>query len=716
MAATTLSPIQQQQWHPGEQAMHRLLRVPRDDNPTFRGLAPSHGHRISQSPVVALGTLDGRGRPWAALWGGERGFCRPVADGVLGVRAVALDVQFDPVLGEVLGVEGGGEDRKTRGTRRKEIVSDQVVHPDADEGGKLIAALAIDLETRDRVKFAGRALAGAVSVTATATAETEAGGLPSRLGDLQMAIRVEETLGNCPKYLNKKRITPHVPSPRLVSMGVGGEDKGDDDGGGGSGATQLLSREAIDLVERADLFFIASRYGSNGEGSMDVNHRGGAPGFMRVLTAPNTTATTATTTTTALVYPEYSGNRLYQTLGNLHSDPRAGLAIPDFATGDVLYVTGRASILLGEDAAAACLSRRAKLALRVDVEEARLVRDGLPFRGEVIDFSPYNPPAPPVPRRQGADGSPPTRTETGKAVDGGGGGGGGGGVATATLVDRHVISPSVARYVFKLSSVAASDGSCPSWRPGQHVTLAFGAELDHGWSHMRDDDPQSLNDDFVRTFTVSSSGGGEGARAPPPNEFEITVRRHGPATGLLAKWNLRVPLELPVLGFGGAEGFRLPIPASPSPSPERESVFVAAGVGITPLMAQAADVLRTAAGDNNNADGSGGGGGGGVTAPLRVLWSLKREDLPLAVHVLKRIEGLGKVTRLFVTGGGDGELEGGIRQLGAVVTERRMGPDDVLATGEKGNRRFYCCTGPEMMKALLQWTEGEEVVFESFNY
>ncbi|KAI2628838.1 hypothetical protein GGR54DRAFT_588995 [Hypoxylon sp. NC1633] len=530
-----------------------------------------------------------------------------------------------------------------------------------------MAGLAIDLETRDRVKVAGRMVVG----TATRT------GAPG-VADLQLALQVHESLGNCPKYLNRKRIAPHVPSPRLESGGKG----------------TPLSPAAVELIRKADLFFIASRHGGE---SMDANHRGGAPGFMRVLR--NTDADAEEGGGVAIVYPEYSGNRLYQTLGNLHLDPRAGLAIPDFETGDVLYLTGRTTILVGDKAAR--LMPHSKLAVRVDVDEARFVRDGLPFRGAMVDFSPYNPAVRPLVEERAAA----TATTTGTAeqkpeLDGT--------VAMASLVSRQVLTPSISRYVFKLKGEAGGrrrGRPLEAWRSGHHVTLDFAPELDAGYSHMRDDDPLSLNDDFVRTFTVSrpldaNAVDGRGyvkERVEP--EFEITVRRHGPATRLLERWNLRVPLEIPVLGFGGAEGFRM----DTSMGGDGVGVFVAAGVGITPLMAQATDILGAVGGRER----------------LRVLWSLKGEDLPLALDVLGSISGLGDVTKLFVTGKVGVDERASITTIqgsGARVTERRIDASDVLSEGEKGKRRFYCCTGPDLMRALLKWTEGEEVMYESFEY
>lgn len=360
-----------------------------------------------------------------------------------------------------------------------------------------------------------------------------------------------------------------------------------------------------------------------------------------------------------------SGNRLYQTLGNLQVNPLVGVVVPDFASADVLYLTGTASILVG--AAASAVMARTQLAVAVTLTGARLVRAGLPFRGAPLERSPYNPPVRHLLAEQGSS--------TELAVERPD--------VAATLTNREVLTPTVSRFTFALDG---ADRDKMRWVPGQHVTLDFGGELDHGYAHMRDDDPQSLNDDFVRTFTVSSAPPSEGSKVV---EMQITARRNGPATGLLWRQNLRVPLSLPVLGFGGASSFRLPVTTTST----KPAVFVAGGVGITPLLAQARGVLDA-----------------GV--PLTLLWSINAKDLPLAADTFARIAGLAAQTTLFVSGGEDGEVvQGGV----AGVEYRRMAAADVSKLGGRGSK-FYLCTGPALLTALQEWLAEEDVVWEDFGY
>lgn len=301
------------------------------------------------------------------------------------------------------------------------------------------------------------------------------------------------------------------------------------------------------------------------------------------------------------------------------------------------------------------------------------VPSGLPFRSlsSSVNYSPYNPPV----RLLTSEGPEDALDANAEPL------------ATAALIRREVLTPSINRLTFKLST------STLAWRAGQHITLDFAEELDHGWSHMRESDPQSLNDDYIRTFTVSS--------VPSQDEFQLTVKQHGPVTRLLSTHNIRAPLEVPVRGFGGVEAFDMS--AVREDGTEVTKVFVAGGVGITPLLAQAPGLL--AAG-----------------ADLELIWGMRADDLGLAVDTFEKIPGLADKTSLLVSGRftNDAEdLAGKIDELGVRRFERRrMEAADVTRAGApwEKKRKFYLCASAPVLRALRTWLESEDVVWEDFSY
>ena len=88
-------------------------------------------------------------------------------------------------------------------------------------------------------------------------------------------------------------------------------------------------------ISRADTFFIAT---DNPERGADVSHKGGNPGFVRVVDEKH------------IAFPDYNGNSMFNTLGNLTVNPHAGLLFIDFDSGRTLQLTGRASIDWNADA------------------------------------------------------------------------------------------------------------------------------------------------------------------------------------------------------------------------------------------------------------------------------------------------------------------------------------------------------------------------------
>ncbi|KAK2730930.1 hypothetical protein FQN55_005278 [Onygenales sp. PD_40] len=604
-------------WHQGEEAMHKLMHVPYSENPSAPYLTPGAAYLAQKSPLIALGTVDNQGRPWTTLWGGNPGFAAPVAQSVIGVRTF-VDKKYDPVVEALFGGKDNGE----------------VVKEEGD--GRLMAGLPVDMENRRRVKLMGRMMGGALAGLKSMD-PAEQGKEPEHAGEAQLVMKIEESLGNCPKYISRKHITPAVPKPNLISD------------------SPELPPGAVELLSQADTLFISSIH----ENSMDTNIRGGPPGFVRLVSNGPDGA--------VIAYPEYSGNRLYQTLGNLKTTPLAGYVFPNFETGNVLYVTGRADILVGKDAAA--LLPRSNLALRVTVTGARYVENGLPFRGHAGDPSPYNPQVryltteKPAPSAQGSD-----RTST-----------------TATLIKKEILTPSIGRFRFKIS-----DPSAPGkWTPGQYATLSFQNELDMGYSHMKDDDPTSINDDYIRTFTISSYPSGNLTES----EFEITVRKKGNVTRHLFMSSERSGLDIELRGYGGEFRFE------DKPAGKTTTLtFIAGGIGITPLIAQlpGIDISR-----------------------LQLFWSVAVQDLGLVLDTYRQFPELPTSTTLFVTGT-DRDLSeeeranlASVSGSGTRVHRRRLGQRDLDVPQAE---EWYLCAGTGLKAVVLNWLAGKKVVYEDFNY
>lgn len=194
-----------------------------------------------------------------------------------------------------------------------------------------VGLLAIDLGARRRLRLNGRA-------------EVDA--------DRGLRVTVEQLYANCPQYIHTRRLeAPGEPLSvtRAATRGA------------------VLSAAQRERIAAADTFFIASAHPARGA---DASHRGGGPGFVHVL-APD-----------RLRFPDYPGNNMFNTLGNLAVDPRAGLVFPDFARGGTLQLTGRATVSWEAGAPAATVD--------FDVDEALEIADAGP-RAELLARAPEAP-------------------------------------------------------------------------------------------------------------------------------------------------------------------------------------------------------------------------------------------------------------------------------------------------------------------------------------
>ncbi|WP_100445892.1 pyridoxamine 5'-phosphate oxidase family protein [Glycomyces xiaoerkulensis] len=173
-----------------------------------------------------------------------------------------------------------------------------------------------------------------------------------------LAVRTEQVLGNCPKYLQTREIVRH-----LDGVGPGTAVRSD-----------RLSAPQREWIETADTFFIGSRSPDHGA---DASHRGGEPGFVTVDGR-------------TLRWPDYRGNSFYMTLGNVELDPAAGLLFLDWDRGGTLQMTGRCRVDWDRRSAAGLPG-----ALRVvefDVEQVVEIPSASPLRWRLLAHSRHNPP------------------------------------------------------------------------------------------------------------------------------------------------------------------------------------------------------------------------------------------------------------------------------------------------------------------------------------
>ncbi|WP_336047571.1 pyridoxamine 5'-phosphate oxidase family protein [Streptomyces sp. CA2R101] len=119
-----------------------------------------------------------------------------------------------------------------------------------------------------------------------------------------------------------------------------------------------------EFVARQEMFFLST---ADRHGECDATFRAGPPGFIQVLDART------------LAYPEYRGNGVMASVGNISENPRLGILMVDFTRDRIgLHVNGRARVVMDEDMRLQhpglpvdpVPGRRAQLWVTVEVEEA----------------------------------------------------------------------------------------------------------------------------------------------------------------------------------------------------------------------------------------------------------------------------------------------------------------------------------------------------------
>lgn len=353
------------------------------------------------------------------------------------------------------------------------------------EDGDAIGLLGIELHTRRRNRL---------------------NGVIRREGASGFAVEAHESFGNCPQYI-RLRDFRFVRDPAVHEAHAETLD--------------ALDERAREMIADAETLFLASYVGDGLVRHVDASHRGGRPGFVRV--DPDGT----------LTIPDFAGNNFFNTLGNIRTTAKAGVAFVDFSTGDMLQITGDAEVAL--DAPEIAAFQGAERLLRV--RPRRIVRraNALPLRWT-----------------SHANGASPNSLLTGDWTE------------AARRIEAGALSKTwrglrVSEIVEESATIRSlhlepTDGGAPlPHQAGQHLPV-----------RLR---PPDGAKPLQRAYTIST--------APSDGVLRISVRAQGVASRLIHA--LKVGDEIEALPPAG--DFTI------DARERRPAVMLAAGVGITPMIA-----------------------------------------------------------------------------------------------------------------------------------
>lgn len=332
-------------------------------------------------------------------------------------------------------------------------------------------------------------------------------------------LSVDQSFGNCPQYIQQREVdwqsgTARAPTSHAVSI------------------TSSFSKR---LLAQADTFFIATRAAELDAAShngVDVSHRGGKPGFLHLNPDGS------------LSFPDFAGNRFFNTLGNIEQDSRISLLIPDFASGEALVLKGRARVDWNPQRAA--LIEGAERIVDVVPEQVLHVRDVLPAQARLIELS-------------------PSLAQTGEWPRS----------ATLPQIFRRLrvtrkIKESASITSFHLTPIAPEAETVEAYRAGQSLTLRLSSTPSQPLT--------SGSIPVMRSYSLSQAWHGD------LTGYRISVRRdpQGVASRLLHDELLvgDVIEALPPTG-----DFRLQAASAPI-------VLLSSGVGITPMIAMLEERIR----------------------------------------------------------------------------------------------------------------------------
>jgi hypothetical protein len=370
----------------------------------------------------------------------------------------------------------------------------------------------------------------------------------------------------------------HAVSPRVIYERLNLGDK------------ERLPDDVIAFIHAADTAFLSTSYVAAQDDAktypsrVGINHRGGRLGFVRVrpsdgktLVLPNYAGKSNDTQQSRCSNHQSLGNRMMNSLGNMHMTPVAGMVFPSFSSGSVLYVTGKAENLYG--AGARTLMPNTNVISTIYVTGFSFVGNAIPLRETgSTERSPYSPPACYLTEEK-----PPGVSFTD---------------VTVSLIRTRVLNDTLATLTFKTSRAV-------DIRPSQNCVLDLSEFLRKRSHALLDwqEDESTINDDCVRTWTVSTL-----PTSDIPCIFSVTMRaiKGGLVTPIIHRLAENADPHMTGESIDVAEmdicarlrgiGGDLPAPeAVAACDGGRRLLWIAGGIGLTPFLSLTNHVANLAA-------------------------------------------------------------------------------------------------------------------------
>ena len=191
-------------------------------------------------------------------------------------------------------------------------------------------------------------------------ARYRAWGMAKNEGD-QLSFKIRMGYPSCPKHIQRERIVLPANSTIASAKFVKGT---------------ILSELHKDWIINAHTFFIATQ---TKKGDIESSHRGGTPGFIEILENGH------------LRVPDYLGNSMFSTLGNIYENPKAALLFIDYKKGQTLQLSGLAKLEFDQNSEKD-FHKSGETGRFWTFETKQWIRtiDHHKVHNEFIDFSPYN--------------------------------------------------------------------------------------------------------------------------------------------------------------------------------------------------------------------------------------------------------------------------------------------------------------------------------------